>query len=128
MAAEVLVVEDDQAIREVIAQALLDEGYLVHEATNGQLALELLHTHPSRLVVLLDVLMPVMGGFEVLQIVTENPALLTRHAYVLLAATKRTPPPDVAALIEQHHIPFILKPFEMEDFLAAVDKAASTLE
>jgi two-component system phosphate regulon response regulator OmpR len=127
-AAEVLVVEDDQAIRETLTQFLREEGSIVHEAPNGTLALERLQTHPARLVVMLDILMPVMGGFAVLQAVAQNPALLTRHAYILMAATQRTPPPDVAALIEQHAIPYLLKPFDLDDVLAAVQKAARTLQ
>lgn len=128
MTAEVLVVDDDQDIREALAQVLQDEGYTVHEAANGQLALDRLRTHPGRLVVLLDVLMPVMGGFAVLQAIAASPALLTRHAYIIIAATKRTPPPEVTALIEQLEIPYLLKPFELNTFLAAVQKAVSTLE
>ena len=127
-AAEVLVVDDDQDIRELVVQCLQDEGYTVYEASDGTPALERLRAHAGRLVVLLDVLMPQMGGFAVLQIVAENAPFLTRHAYIIIAATKKTPPPDVAALIEQLHVPYILKPFDLADLLIAVEEAANTLQ
>lgn len=64
MAHRVLVVDDDAAIRHVIATALAEEGYEVVTATNGREALEQIHTQrPS--VVLLDLNMPVMNGWEV---------------------------------------------------------------
>jgi CheY-like chemotaxis protein len=63
----VLVVDDDQAIREVIAEVLRDEGYEVVCAENGVQALdELRKDHPPNLV-LLDLMMPVMSGWEVLE-------------------------------------------------------------
>jgi two-component system response regulator CpxR len=124
---EVLVVDDDQDIREILVEYLQSEGYTVHQAPNGKLALEQLRTHPEPLVVVLDVLMPVMGGFAVLQAAAEHTALLMRHAYVIMAATKRTPPPEVAALIEQRQIPYLLKPFDMADILAAIEIAVGTL-
>jgi two-component system response regulator MprA len=59
----VLVVEDDQSLREVIAEALLEDGYLVDAATNGQAGLELARQSPPDLVIL-DLMMPRMDGEE----------------------------------------------------------------
>src|SRR5262245_36830107 len=63
----VLVVEDDDGIRESIVEILRDEGYLVHEASNGREALEQLKDGQRPCVVLLDLMMPVMSGWQFLQ-------------------------------------------------------------
>ena len=63
MPRRVLVVDDDPAIRHVIATALADEGYEVVTAANGQEAMEQIHTQPPS-AVLLDLNMPVMNGWE----------------------------------------------------------------
>ena len=62
----VLVVDDDEAIRESLADLLGDEGYRVLTATNGAEALSLLRP-PAKLrpcVILLDLMMPIMNGQE----------------------------------------------------------------
>ena len=64
MPRRVLVVDDDPAIRDVIAAALAEEGYEVVTATNGREALEQIHTQPPS-AVLLDLNMPVMNGWQV---------------------------------------------------------------
>jgi CheY-like chemotaxis protein len=61
----VLVVDDDTAIRESVADFLSDEGYHVLTASNGQDALALLrHSAGRPCVILLDLMMPIMSGAE----------------------------------------------------------------
>jgi len=64
--ATVLVVDDDASIRETVSDVLQEEGYLVLCAENGKTALELLASAQPSLV-LLDLMMPVMSGWEVLE-------------------------------------------------------------
>jgi DNA-binding response OmpR family regulator len=59
----VLVVEDDQTLREVIAEALREDGYAVRTAINGETALELAQRWPPGMVIL-DLMMPRMAGEE----------------------------------------------------------------
>ncbi|MFN7133326.1 MAG: response regulator [Myxococcales bacterium] len=61
---EVLVVEDDFDIREVFLQVLSEEGYRVAGACNGREALELLRSNGRPHVILLDLMMPVMSGWQ----------------------------------------------------------------
>lgn len=58
---QILVVDDDAAIRATIAEVLDEEGYEVHEAADGHQALALLHEIAPRAVIL-DLNMPVMDG------------------------------------------------------------------
>ena len=58
----VLIVEDEDTIGEVVADALMLEGYEVRRARNGREALEMLHEWLPQLI-LLDLMMPVMDGW-----------------------------------------------------------------
>jgi CheY-like chemotaxis protein len=64
----ILVVDDDEGIREVLENVLTGEGYVAHCADNGLSALQLLNTRLSDLIIS-DLHMPVMSGFEFLSVV-----------------------------------------------------------
>ncbi len=66
-ARNVLVVDDDETIREVIAEVLRDEGYIVACAENGEQALRELNCGLHADLVLLDLMMPVMSGWELIE-------------------------------------------------------------
>ena len=69
--ARILVVDDDEAIRSMLAFALMDEGYDVVTARNGMEAFEQILQTPMSLL-LLDVEMPVMDGLTLAQSVREQ--------------------------------------------------------
>lgn len=83
----VLVVDDDDAIREVIAEVLRDHGYDVLAAANGEQALMTLNDEPPPDLVLLDLMMPVMSGWEVLEQLQENVQLSEIPVVVVSAMT-----------------------------------------
>jgi DNA-binding response OmpR family regulator len=68
----VLVVEDDAATREMLRRTLEKEGWQVVEAENGRVGLERLNAGIPALI-LLDLMMPEMGGFEFMQALRERP-------------------------------------------------------
>jgi chemosensory pili system protein ChpA (sensor histidine kinase/response regulator) len=63
----VMIVDDDEQIREALRDVLEHEGFAVVEAANGHEALTYLTTHPPPAVVLFDLSMPVMDGWELAQ-------------------------------------------------------------
>jgi len=70
----ILVVEDDEATREVITRTLLKEGWQVSEAENGRVALDRLAScseHPPSLI-LLDLMMPEMDGFQFIEAINKH--------------------------------------------------------
>ena len=92
MPAAVLVVDDDDDIREVIRALLEDEGYVVEEARHGEEALRTLRSSSHHFVVLLDLRMPVLDGAAVIATIAKEKALRQRHAYILATADNRTLP------------------------------------
>ncbi len=60
----ILLVEDDDSVRLVLSQSMSKMGYRLLEAENGSIALDLLESGRSVDLVVTDVVMPVMGGFE----------------------------------------------------------------
>jgi CheY-like chemotaxis protein len=64
LTAQILIVDDDSDIRETLTELLQEEGYGCATAGNGREALEYLHSHPFPSLILLDLMMPVMDGFD----------------------------------------------------------------
>lgn len=64
MGADILLIEDDDALRNTLAELLEAEGCYVARAENGAQALRYLRQNPHPRLILLDLLMPVMDGFE----------------------------------------------------------------
>jgi len=80
----ILIVEDDPMNRDVLGRQLLKEGYRVEEATNGIQALELLKVIQPKLI-LLDLMMPQMDGFQVIDRLKETPEWRSIPIVVLTA-------------------------------------------
>ncbi len=110
----ILVVDDDEAIRQVIAEVLRDEGYDVVCAANGAQALRELQKKERPDLMLLDLMMPVMSGWEVLEEL-EATEPRSRIPIVVVSAMGA---PGVA----EH----LSKPLDLDDLLATV--ARLTLE
>lgn len=83
--ASVLVVEDDPATRELMRRLLVGEGWGVSVAANGREALERSAAEPPNLV-LLDLMMPEMDGFEFIAEFRKNPKFATTPVIVVTAA------------------------------------------
>ena len=68
----ILIVDDDHSIRSLLHQELSDAGYLIEEAGNGREALDMIRGHKPDLIIL-DVMMPEMNGFDVAAILKNDP-------------------------------------------------------
>jgi CheY-like chemotaxis protein len=97
----VLLVEDDQDVREAIQQALEFEGYQVKTARHGQEALSIIDPSSPPALILLDLMMPVMDGWEFLNKRSEKPALKSIPVIVFSAAGDRAAPTGVTAIIRK---------------------------
>jgi len=111
----VLVVEDDAPIRRGLVDALRFAGYAVLEAENGARGLEMaLRTQPDLL--LLDVAMPEMDGFEVLQHVRE-----THPGLPVIMLTARGSEEDRVRGLRKGADDYVVKPFSTSELLARVE-------
>ena len=84
--ATILVVEDDEDIREAIGEILVHEGYEVALAQDGQHALDLLGELERPCLVLVDLIMPKMDGWDLMQALSKNDRLATIPVIVMSAA------------------------------------------
>ena len=106
--AKVLVADDARSIRELLVDTLGDSGYEVMEAADGGSAFELaLHEHPD--VILLDVWMPVMDGYEVLRRLRENSATDSIPVILLTALSAEDGELKAMSVGVRH---YITKPWE----------------
>jgi CheY-like chemotaxis protein len=106
----VLLVEDDVDVREAVSDTLQDAGYRVLSARHGKEALELLRSGGSRpCLILLDLMMPVMDGWQFRELQSKDPALsdipvvaLSAHGglHALDAADHLRKPVQLRALME----------------------------
>ena len=122
--ARVLVVDDEQDIRDALRFILEDAGHEVLEATDGENALQVLRASQSSLVVVLDLLMPRLSGIDVLQQVIADPHLKDRHAYLLMTADNALLRQQADPLLTQVSARVIGKPFDIDALLNLIDQAA----
>lgn len=123
----VLIVEDNEDIREALHELLEDEAYAVLEAGDGLVGLALLRASPEALIVLVDYAMPHMNGCAMLTEVVTDPWLLARHVYILVTANDDRLPDNFRRLLMAHHMPIIGKPFELQQLLDTVALASLAL-
>lgn len=118
---DVLVVDDNGAIRRTVRSILDFAGYDVCEAADGQLALEHLATHAHEHVILLDIEMPRMNGLRTLEVLAQQPAMRLRHAVIMMTASTQGMLPAFA------HVPVLRKPFDIDVLIASVERAERLL-
>ena len=110
----VLVVEDDRSIQSTIRLLLESENFTVYVADHGRDGLDMLRRMDSPCVVLLDIQMEVMDGYEFLHEKNADPSIAAIPV-VILSATANAK--DLRGAQE-----FIKKPFEIPDLLDAVGR------
>jgi len=86
--ATILVVEDDEDIRDAIGEILSHEGYDVALAENGQHALEKLGELERPCLLLVDLVMPQMDGWDLMSALSKNDRLATIPVVVMSAASR----------------------------------------
>lgn len=113
----VLIVEDDEHISQVLRFMLERQGYqVVHMADGRAAAQHVVSARPPSLV-LLDVMLPYVDGFEIVQLIRAQPAW--REVPVLMLTAKNTERDTVRAL-DAGASDFIIKPFQPQELLARV--------
>ena len=117
--AKILLVDDDEQLRELLVETLTEAGHSVTVAANGRDA-QLILDHQIYDLIVSDVQMPVMNGIELLQWVRNNvqtPLILMSGFSRLLELMK---PKDIGAKA------FLSKPFQPSELLSLVDKSLAS--
>jgi CheY-like chemotaxis protein len=109
----VLIVEDDADLREMMAQLLTLEGFRTETAANGRDALDYLKRGDQPDLILLDLMMPVMDGWEFRRRQTQDPEL-ARVPVVVLSALAQSRAADIGGAA------FLKKPLDFDRLLSLV--------
>jgi CRP-like cAMP-binding protein/CheY-like chemotaxis protein len=112
----ILLIEDNDLIRENTAEILELAGYAVLTAENGKLGVEQALAHRPDLVIC-DIMMPVLDGYGVLNIFNQNPQLAGVPFIFLTAKTERT---DMRRGMELGADDYLTKPFDEAELLSAI--------
>lgn len=112
----ILVVDDEDPIREFVSQVLIEENYAVTTAHNGAQALELINQGYRPKLILLDMRMPIMNGWDFTKAYRQLP--ITQVPIVVMTAAT-----DASAFASDVKADsFLAKPFNLDDLLEKVSR------
>ncbi len=115
----ILVVDDEDTLRTVLSQELKGEGYEVDTAADGQIAIDTLKNKQFELI-LLDIKMPNVNGFEVLKYIKQN--------HPKLKVIMLTGFADLKNAIESKKLgaeDFVSKPYDLVDLITTIERVLS---
>lgn len=115
---KILVVDDEQVIRDLLKDILLDEGYTVESAANGQLALETLQNDDGFVLLFTDIMMPEMDGIELIR-----EARLIAPGIIPIVMTGFATLETARAAVKEGAYDYVLKPFSLSEVKLAVSNA-----
>jgi CheY-like chemotaxis protein len=110
----IVVIDDDQDVREVLAELLIEEGYPVRCFCNGAEALADLRRDGNASLILLDLMMPVMNGWRFREEQTRDRRLAGIPVIAMSALAEVSPPPLPRPLA------LLAKPFNVDKLLARI--------
>jgi CheY-like chemotaxis protein len=113
-----LVVDDDDELRALLAQSLQEHGYSVATAPNGREALDRLRSAALPAAVLLDLNMPTMNGWQFCAAKNADQVLRAVPVIVLSAAASKDPASPYYLAVEE----VVAKPIEIEGLLSAIER------
>ena len=110
----ILVVEDEKGIQEVLKIALKMEGYDVFTADNGKIGLEMLQKIPRPCLILLDLMMPVMNGWQFAEVISKDVTLSSIPVVIVTAYGDRAKTVPSKGILN--------KPIELDSLLNTIKK------
>jgi CRP-like cAMP-binding protein/CheY-like chemotaxis protein len=120
----ILIIEDNEDIRESTAEILDLAGYEVFQADNGKTGLELAFAHLPGLI-LCDIMMPELDGYGVLYMLSKNPATVAIPFIFLTAKAERA---DMRKGMEMGADDYLVKPFDDVELLNAIESRLNKKE
>lgn len=114
MSPRILVVDDEETIRRLVASYLVDDGFVVEEASDGGAALQRIERHPPIDLIVLDVRMPKMNGIDALREIRRRSDC---YVIMLTAAVEET---DRLIGLSVGADDYVTKPFSPREVVARV--------
>ncbi|MDR6461999.1 response regulator [Chryseobacterium sediminis] len=116
---KVLIVDDDPRNIFALKLTLKARGYAVESCTMAQEALEILKSNPKFSVVLMDMMMPGIDGYEAVRMIRDTPEI--KHVPVI-AVTAQAMPEDRQKCLEAGADDYVSKPIDVDLLITAIEK------
>jgi DNA-binding response OmpR family regulator len=118
----ILIVEDDEVTSYMLEFLLQREGYTVTKANDGKEALKLIENSKPFDIVLLDIMIPYINGFELVSHIRSQPAWGKTPVLMLSGKSQEK---DIVKALDSGATDYIVKPFQPGEVLARIRKATS---
>ncbi|UCD15825.1 MAG: response regulator [Candidatus Omnitrophota bacterium] len=115
---KVLIVDNDDMLREILHFTLTRRGFIIEEAKNGKEALEKVNKSKPDLIIL-DIKMPIMNGFETYRHLRKNPD--TKDIPIIFVSSNSTAG-NIIRNIQEDLVEFIKKPYAINDLLEQIKR------
>jgi YesN/AraC family two-component response regulator len=116
MKPSILIVDDEKLICMTL-ERMLSPDYAIYKASNGQEGLDIIRGNGNIDIVLSDIIMPVMDGFEMIETVrSENPDI------IIIAMTAIHSGKNVTKVMEKGADAYLLKPFDINQLEKTIKK------
>jgi DNA-binding response OmpR family regulator len=116
-----VLIENDEALLDLVSFYFSENGYTVYTASDGDKGVELaLEKKPSAIIC--DVIMGAMHGFDVLRTLRANPEM---KQTVIIITSAKAYKPDIERALELGATEYVVKPFRTDDLLALVERHVS---
>lgn len=122
-ATSALIVEDDRAIAMLLRFILEREGFAVRHAADGREAYRMIAAEPPPTVVLLDVMLPYVDGFELIDAVRAQPGW---ENLPIMMLTSKGAERDIARALDAGANDYMVKPFQPEELKARLRRLLRT--
>jgi CheY-like chemotaxis protein len=117
---DILIVEDDEAIRDILTFALESRGYSVFTAANGEEGLQIARNLNRPCLILLDLMMPILDGWAFAKIIESDPVMGKSPIVVVTASCESAEP--------IHFKEILHKPIDVHKLYSVAGKYANARE
>jgi len=115
----VLIIEDDDQIAYLLTFMLEREGYTVVAATDGQIAHDLINKIDPPKLILLDVMLPFIDGFDLIKLIRNKPDWRELPVIMLSAKSQEN---DIVQALDAGANDYVVKPFQPMELLARIKR------